>query len=105
MKFQTALTAATSRAFSIALLAGALSTLARAEVVTPVIEINKEAANPTIRVQSLRGNISVLMGSGGNIVVLNTPDGKLLGDAGIAVSKPQIEAALARIGPSLKVPH
>lgn len=100
MKFQTAFTAATSRALTIALLAGALSTLAQAEIVTPVIEINKEAANPTIRIQSLRGNISVLMGSGGNIVVLNTPDGKLLGDAGIAVSKPQIEAALARIGPA-----
>lgn len=100
MKFHPICSAAIRRACVIVLLAGALPTLALAEVISPVLEINKEAANPTITVQSLRGNISVLMGSGGNIVVLNTPNGKLLGDAGIAVSKPQIEAALASIGPA-----
>jgi glyoxylase-like metal-dependent hydrolase (beta-lactamase superfamily II) len=100
MKLHPALAAATSRTFAIILLAGILSTVTRAEVTTPVLEINKEAANPTITVQKLRGNLSVVMGSGGNIVVLNTPNGKLLGDAGIAVSKLQIEAALASIGPA-----
>jgi glyoxylase-like metal-dependent hydrolase (beta-lactamase superfamily II) len=34
------------------------------------------------------------MGSGGNITVLTGPDGKLLVDAGIAVSRPRIQAAL-----------
>ncbi len=74
--------------------------VASAEVTTPVIAINDDAATAEISVQPLRDNLSVLMGSGGNIVVLNSPDGKLLGDAGIAVSRPRIEAALARIGPA-----
>ena len=99
MKCQPALAAA-RRAFAIVLAVSDLSSPTRAEVTTPVLDINKEAANPTITVQKLRGNLSVVMGSGGNIVVLNTPNGKLLGDAGIAVSKPQIEAALASIGPA-----
>lgn len=70
------------------------------EVVSPVLLINDDAATAPITVQALRGNVSVLMGSGGNIVVYNGPHGKLLGDGGIAVSKPRIEAALASIGPA-----
>src|ERR1700752_2580833 len=68
--------------------------LVLAQAMGPVEKINAEAAKANISVQPLRGNISVLMGSGGNIVVLNGPDGKLLVDAGIAVSRPKIEAAL-----------
>jgi glyoxylase-like metal-dependent hydrolase (beta-lactamase superfamily II) len=98
MKLHLTHAAAASRTFTIILFAASVSTLARADVMTPVLDINKEAANPTITVQKLRGNLSVLMGSGGNIVVLSTPGGKLLGDAGIAVSQPQIQAALAGIG-------
>jgi glyoxylase-like metal-dependent hydrolase (beta-lactamase superfamily II) len=93
------ITGASGRALAITLTM-ALSKVGYAEVRTPVLDINEEAANPTITVQKLRANLSVVMGSGGNIVVLNSPGGKLLGDAGIAVSKPQIEAALASIGPA-----
>ena len=50
-----------------------------------------------ITVQRLRGNISVLAGSGGNIAVLAGPDGKLLVDAGIPASRPRISAALAGV--------
>jgi len=60
----------------------------------PVTKINEAAATADITVQSLRGNISVLMGSGGNITVLTGPEGKLMVDAGIAVSRLRIEAAL-----------
>ena len=67
---------------------------------SPVIKINEEAARADIAVEGLRGNISVLSGSGGNIVVFSTPEGKLLVDAGIAVSRPKIEAALAALGPA-----
>jgi glyoxylase-like metal-dependent hydrolase (beta-lactamase superfamily II) len=59
--------------------------------------INNAAATGPITVQPLRGNISVIMGSGGNIAVLPGPDGKLLIDAGIAVSQPKITAVLAGI--------
>jgi glyoxylase-like metal-dependent hydrolase (beta-lactamase superfamily II) len=59
--------------------------------------IKTAAAAGPITVQPLRGNISVIMGSGGNIAVLPGPDGKLLIDAGIAVSQPRIVEALAGI--------
>jgi glyoxylase-like metal-dependent hydrolase (beta-lactamase superfamily II) len=68
-----------------------------AQATSPVTKINEAAAKADISVQQLRGNISVLMGSGGNIVVFTSPEGKLLVDAGIAVSRPRIQAALDSI--------
>jgi len=59
--------------------------------------IKNAAATGAITVQPLRGNVSVILGSGGNIAVLSGPDGKLLVDAGIAVSQQKITAALAGI--------
>ena len=41
----------------------------------------KTAGAATVTVQKLRGNVSVLMGAGGNIAVLPGRDGKLLIDA------------------------
>ena len=67
---------------------------------SPVIKINEEAARAEVTVQGLRGDISVLFGSGGNITVLTGPEGKLLVDAGIAVSRPKIQAALDGISPA-----
>src|SRR6516225_3722924 len=61
---------------------------------SPVITIRGAAATAKITVQKLRGNISVLEGSGGNIAVLTGNDGKLLIDAGIAASRPGITEAL-----------
>jgi glyoxylase-like metal-dependent hydrolase (beta-lactamase superfamily II) len=52
-----------------------------------------------IKVHRLRGNVAVLEGSGGNVAVLIGPDGKLLVDAGIAVSKQNMTKALASLGP------
>ena len=46
----------------------------------------------------LRNNVSVLEGSGGNIGVLTRPDGKVLVDAGIGVSRAQLTNALAALG-------
>jgi glyoxylase-like metal-dependent hydrolase (beta-lactamase superfamily II) len=57
--------------------------------------IKAAAATAPIIVHRLRGNISVLEGSGGNIAVLTGSDGKVLIDSGIAVSRPQITKALA----------
>jgi glyoxylase-like metal-dependent hydrolase (beta-lactamase superfamily II) len=56
------------------------------------------AARAPIAVQPLRRNITVLSGSGGNIAVLAGRDGKLLIDAGFAVSRPAISRALASLG-------
>ncbi|HTP67464.1 MAG TPA: MBL fold metallo-hydrolase [Dongiaceae bacterium] len=57
----------------------------------------KEAATAKVAVQTLRRNISVLLGAGGNIAVLTGPDGKLLVDAEIVTARPNVSAALASI--------
>ncbi|TCU63301.1 glyoxylase-like metal-dependent hydrolase (beta-lactamase superfamily II) [Bradyrhizobium sp. R2.2-H] len=60
--------------------------------------IKDSAATSPITTYKLPNNISVLDGSGGNIAVLTGPDGKLLVDAGIGVSRPQLSKALAELG-------
>ena len=60
--------------------------------------IKDSAATSGIATYKLRNNISVLEGSGGNIAVLTGPDGKLLVDAGIGVSQPQLSKALTELG-------
>ena len=60
--------------------------------------IKDSAAVSPIVTHKLRSNISVLEGSGGNIAVLTGPEGKVLIDAGIGVSRPQITKALAGLG-------
>jgi glyoxylase-like metal-dependent hydrolase (beta-lactamase superfamily II) len=67
--------------------------------VSPVITIREAAATAKITVTKLRGNVSVLEGSGGNIAVLTGKDGKLLVDAGITASRKSITEALASISP------
>jgi len=57
----------------------------------------KTAADATVTVQKLRGNVRVLMGAGGNIAVLPGRDGKLLIDAGFAGARPKIASALESI--------
>jgi len=50
-----------------------------------------------ITTKSLRGNVSALIGSGGNIGVLSGPEGKLVIDSGYAGSQHQIADALAGV--------
>jgi len=57
----------------------------------------KESATTKITVQTLRRNISVLLGPGGNIAVLTGPDGKLLVDAEVVTARSNVAAALANI--------
>ena len=57
----------------------------------------KESATTKITVQTLRRNISVLLGPGGNIAVLTGPDGKLLVDAEVVTARTNVAAALANI--------
>jgi glyoxylase-like metal-dependent hydrolase (beta-lactamase superfamily II) len=63
-----------------------------------VSSIKDSAAVSPIVTHKLRNNISVLEGSGGNVAVLTGPDGKVLIDAGISVSRPQMTKALAELG-------
>jgi glyoxylase-like metal-dependent hydrolase (beta-lactamase superfamily II) len=68
-----------------------------AEGESPVVIIRNAAATAKITVTKLRGNVSVLEGSGGNIAVLSGRDGKVLIDGGITASRPRITEALAGI--------
>ena len=61
--------------------------------------IKDSAAVSPIVTHKLRDNISVLEGSGGSVAVLSGPDGKVLVDAGIAVSRPQMLRSLTELGP------
>ena len=68
--------------------------------VPPVIQQGRAtAAGAKIETKSLRGGVSALMGSGGNIAVLPGRDGKLLVDSGYQTSKPQLTAALQALSP------
>jgi glyoxylase-like metal-dependent hydrolase (beta-lactamase superfamily II) len=56
--------------------------------------IRDEAAKTPIKVHRLRGSVSILKGSGGNVAVLTGDDGKVFIDAGITASRKRIlEAA------------
>jgi glyoxylase-like metal-dependent hydrolase (beta-lactamase superfamily II) len=62
-----------------------------------VVGAFKEAATAKVEIQTLRRNISVLLGAGGNIAVLTGSDGKLLVDAEIVTSRANVSKALANI--------
>jgi len=64
-----------------------------------LVSLIKDSAGVSpIVTHKLRGNISLLEGSGGNVAVLVGSDGKVLVDAGIGVSRPQMTKALAGLG-------
>lgn len=63
----------------------------------PVTVSRDQGAAAKITVQHLRGGVSVLSGSGGNIAVLSSADGKILVDAGLTTSRRAIAEALAGI--------
>jgi glyoxylase-like metal-dependent hydrolase (beta-lactamase superfamily II) len=60
--------------------------------------IRDSAAKTPITVHTLRGNVSIFEGSGGNIAVLNGNDGKVFIDAGITASRRRILEAASRLG-------
>jgi glyoxylase-like metal-dependent hydrolase (beta-lactamase superfamily II) len=66
---------------------------------TPYDMINADAARSPITATPMRGGVTMLSGSGGNIGVLAGKDGAFMVDAGIAVSRQKLEAALQKLGP------
>lgn len=68
------------------------------EVENIVAAARKHAETAVITVRSLRGNVSALIGSGGNIAVLTGADGKLIIDSGYATSRAKITQALTSLG-------
>ena len=59
-----------------------------------VDRIRDDAAKAPIQLHKLRGNITIIEGSGGNIAVLTGADGKLFVDAGITGTRPRILEAV-----------
>lgn len=78
----------------LALAATAAVLLAAPATASPYSDINDMATTAEIKVHALRGGVSMLEGSGGNIGVLVTPEGAFLADTGISLSQAKIEAAL-----------
>jgi glyoxylase-like metal-dependent hydrolase (beta-lactamase superfamily II) len=64
-----------------------------------VLAARKAGEKANITVQALRGNVRVLIGSGGNIAVLPGKDGKLVIDSGYLGTRSKIAAALDSLGP------
>lgn len=60
--------------------------------------IRDSAARAPIKTHKLRGDVSVLEGSGGNIGVLTGKEGKILVDAGITASRPKLLESLKALG-------
>jgi hypothetical protein len=50
--------------------------------------IRDDAAKAPIKIHKMRGNVSILEGSGGNIAVMTGADGKVFIDAGITARPP-----------------
>jgi glyoxylase-like metal-dependent hydrolase (beta-lactamase superfamily II) len=67
--------------------------------VNKVVAARKAAERANVTIQALRRNISVLIGSGGNIAVLPGDDGKLIIDSGYLGTRDKIAAALGSLSP------
>jgi glyoxylase-like metal-dependent hydrolase (beta-lactamase superfamily II) len=93
-------TATLSRALIVLAVMGTAAPAVWAQASTPYAQINAEAASSAITVKPLRGSVTVLEGSGGNIAVLSGSEGLLMVDAGIAVSAAKLETALQGISSS-----
>src|SRR5438105_10712539 len=64
-----------------------------------VLAARKNAESADITVQTLRGNVNALIGSGGNIAVLSGTEGKVVIDSGYTTSRGRITDALAKMHP------
>ena len=62
--------------------------------------IRAQFGGTPIQTQMLHENIFLLSGPGGNIVVLNGPDGKLMGDTFVAPAWPKLKETLDGLGKS-----
>jgi glyoxylase-like metal-dependent hydrolase (beta-lactamase superfamily II) len=81
------------------LIAGLAALPAIAQDTTPYAMINASAEKSPITVKELRGGVSALYGSGGNIGVLVGKEGIFMVDAGIAVSKQKLLDAIHGLKP------
>src|ERR1700722_1402676 len=63
-----------------------------------VAQMRAAGATAVLKTEKLRDRVYVITGSGGNVAVLDGPDGKVMVDSGFGTSEKQFRAALADIG-------
>jgi cyclase len=63
-----------------------------------VAQMRAAGATAVLKTEKLRDQVYVITGSGGNVAVLDGPDGKIMVDSGFGTSEKQFRAALADIG-------
>ena len=63
-----------------------------------VAKMRASGATAVLKTEKLHDLVYVVTGSGGNVAVLNGPDGKVMVDTGFGTSERQFRAALAAIG-------
>ena len=63
-----------------------------------VAQMRAAGATAVLKTEKLRDQVYVITGSGGNVAVLDGPDGKVMVDSGFGTSEKQFRAALAEIG-------
>jgi glyoxylase-like metal-dependent hydrolase (beta-lactamase superfamily II) len=79
------------------MLADAAAEVAAQEADLTTAQMRKGGKVAKLSIQPLRNNVSLISGSGGNVLVLTGPDGKLVVDSGLATSRPQMSRALQSI--------
>src|SRR5665213_3461117 len=79
------------------MLADATADLAAQEAGLTTAQMRMGGKVAKLSIQELRNNVSLISGSGGNVLVLAGPDGKLVVDSGLATSRPQMSIALQSI--------
>jgi cyclase len=60
----------------------------------PVEQMKQQMSGVPLQIMKLRDNIQMLSGPGGNMVVLDGPDGKILVDSSFAIVAPKVKQAL-----------
>ena len=63
-----------------------------------VAQMRAAGATAVLKTEKLQDRVYVITGSGGNVAVLDGPDGKVMVDSGFGTSEKQFRAALADIG-------
>src|SRR5271163_2722402 len=70
----------------------------QAPAADPAATFRAQMGAAPIQSQKLRDNLTMLSGPGGNVVVLNGPDGKFIVDTFVAPARPRLEEALDGLG-------
>ena len=68
-----------------------------AQETSAVTQIRQGGATAKINIHKLRGNVSMVEGSGGDVAVVTGRDGKLLVESGVTASRPRITEALGSL--------